>query len=277
LARKKNSELKLWLQGNQMFLKRYQRVLAGKAKPKFFNALRYMGKEAARLAKSKKCVLCRRENCARSAKLRLSVSDSDPLFKAAVVLTFSSHGKPKESEQIAAQIGRFCKKGRKTLVVSGDVAHGLPFLLEVLSKTTANIAIAVAADPLWSEKTAKILNRIVDVFALTLRWADTGCAAHFGEENYISTAREISALAKGEVVIRVPVMPGHIECDAKPTVEWISKAMPGAHAQILMEKPRKLEKAPELDRNLSITEFNDVVGFASKNGLDAEGIADTGK
>ena len=256
-----------------MPLERYRRILRGSAKPRFFHVRSTLQKQAERLTNIKKCVFCDKKHALPRVKVKISAAN-DPTFCNALVLSFGPRGSAKTPAQVAAHISKSYKRGKKTLIISGDVAHGLPFLLKFLKKLASPVALVLATDPLYSENAAKVFNRIIDVFVLTLRWCDPGCAAHFGAENYVEQAQKIVKSSKRELVVRIPVIPGHIECDAKSSLEWLAKHAPHARVQLLhTHKPRALERAPELSRTVTITEFSDAVAYALKLGLDAEGIA----
>jgi uncharacterized Fe-S radical SAM superfamily protein PflX len=254
-------------------LTRYHKILRGKAKPRFLAAQKSgFQKQLVKLSKAKQCPFCNKEHKPAEVKVKISVAE-DPTFRNATVLWFGSRGKTKTPAQIAAQAVQKYRRGKKTLIVMGDVAHGLPLLLQILEKLSVPVAIVLAADPLYSEKVAKIFKRIVDIHALTMRWADPGCAAHFGEENYVDIVQKNVASAPSETIVRIPLLPGHLECDAKSALDWISKNAPDAHVQLVQaHKPRAVERAPELNRTVTITEVNDVVTFAHKLSLNAETV-----
>jgi len=256
-------------------LLRYQKILRGKTQPRFIAAQKSgaLLKQLTGITRAKHCILCNKQHKPPAAKVKISVAE-DPTFRNAVSLSFSQRGTAKTPAQAAALVLQKYKRGKKTLIISGDVAHGLPFLLQLLEKLAAPAAIVLVADPLYSEKATKIFKRIVDVHALTVRWADPGCASHFGAEGYVGIAQKnVKFAANSETIVRIPLLPGHIECDAKSTLEWLSKNVPDVRVQFVQShKPRAVERAPELSRTITITELNDVVAFAHKLGLNAETI-----
>jgi len=255
-------------------LTRYHKILLGKARPRFLAAKKSgFQKQLDNLSKAKQCPFCDKKQKTVAVKVKMSVAE-DPTFRNAVSLSFSQRGTAKTPAQVAALVSQKYKRGKKTLIISGDVAHGIPFLLQLLEKLAAPAAIVIVADPLYSEKAAKIFKRIVDVHALTVRWADSGCASHFGAEGYVGiTQKNVKFAANGETIVRIPLLPGHIECDAKSTLEWLSKNVPDVRVQFVQShKPRAVERAPELSRAITITELNDVVAFAHKLELNAETI-----
>ncbi|MEM7813604.1 MAG: radical SAM protein [Candidatus Aenigmatarchaeota archaeon] len=233
----------------------------------------FLAKQSERLLKANTCAFCSRDHKPPAPKVRISKA-ADPTFRSALALTFGSRGLSRTPAQAVAAIKKAYRRGRKTLIISGDVGHSLPFLLEVLAKLAAPVAVVLASDPLYSAAAAKIFNRIIDVFALTMRWADPGCAEHFGEEVYVSTTQAAAKLAKGDIIVRIPIMPGHIECDAKAMLDWIAKEVPYVHVQLIIaHKPQVSLRAPELSRGITIADLNSIVEHAHKLGLSTESVA----
>lgn len=185
-----------------MSLARYSKLLRGRTQPRFLRAQRsgFLVEQSQKLLKAKKCALCGIDHAPLKPRAKLAKAN-DPTFRNAVALIFG-RGSAKTPAQIAAQIAKAYGRGRHTLIISGDAAHGLPFLLEMFANLSAPVAVILAAGE-YTVRAAKIYNRIIDVFAPTLRWADPGCAAHFGSEGYVSAARSAIALAKGELVVRI--------------------------------------------------------------------------
>lgn len=254
-------------------LQRYSKILRGKARPRFFAAKAGLQKQAEKLEAAKKCQLCSNDHKPPAIKVRLSASN-DTTFRNAIGLSFGPRGSSKTPTHAAAYIAKAYKRGKRTLIIQGDAAHGLPFILGMLTKLTKPVAIVLAIDPMYSEKAAAIFKRIVDVYALTLRWSDPGCAEHFGAPGYVEAVQHnIAKLANKETIIRIPLLPGHLECDAKSALVWLSKNAPHVRVQIMLShKPRAVERAPELSRTITITDLHDVVTFAHSLGLDAESI-----
>jgi len=254
---------------------RYSKLLRGAAKPKFVSARQsgFLRKQLEKIRKAGHCQLCKSKHKLPDAKAKISLA-ADPTFRNAAILSFSARGASKTPAQIAAQVAQKYKRGKKTLIISGDVAHGLPFLLQILEKLSVSPVIVMAADPLYSDFAAKMFKRIIDIHALTVRWADPGCAAHFGSSDYVDTVRKNIVLAPpNETIVRIPLLPGHLECDAKFILDWLSINAPDIRIQLIQaHKPRAIEHAPELSRTVTITELNDVVAFAHKLELNAETV-----
>jgi len=253
-------------------LDKYYKIVRGKSKPRFLTAKASMKKELEKIEKSKQCVLCSKEHKLPSVKVKIS-TEEDPTFRNATTLTFSSKGASKTAAQVAATVAKNFAKGKKTLIVSGDVVHGLPFLIKILNNLKVFPAVVITSDPLYSAKSLKLVQKIADVHAPVWRFANPGCAEHFGVDGYVDIVKQNIAALKPEIV-RIPLMPGHLECDAKPIMQWIAIQNPNILVQlVLAHAPQASERAPELGKTVTITDLHDVAAFARQLGLNAESIA----
>lgn len=175
-------------------------------------------------------------------------------------------------EEVAKWIDRKYKEGCKNVnFVSPDCF--LWNILKVLRLVKTNMPVVWNSNAYYSEKTAELLKGIVDVYLLDFRYFSEKCAKRLSSApNYPEVAKRNHLIASkdAEIIIRVLVMPNHIECDAKPILKWIKENL-GSHVIVnILAQYRPCYKAFEysdIDRPLSLSEYEEVVAYAKGIGL----------
>lgn len=159
-------------------------------------------------------------------------------------------------------------------LVGGDPTPYIPHISRTLSKINLKIPIIFNSNSYYSSLSAKILSHIIDLSLLDFRYWCDACAERLSLcQNYAKVARRniLRAKESGDLIIRVLVLPNHIECDAKPILEWIRKAL-GKHVRLnIMSQYRPMWHAneqPDINRPLNEKEWNDVVSYAKLLGFD---------
>ncbi|MEM0465349.1 MAG: radical SAM protein [Candidatus Pacearchaeota archaeon] len=146
-------------------------------------------------------------------------------------------------------------------------------ILKLLNRINIPIPIVWNSSSYYSEITAKLIKDIVDVYLLDFRYFNEDCAFKLSEiRNYPEVAKRnlLIASKNGELLIRVLILPNHIECCAKPILKWIFDNL-GENIRVnIMNQYRpcfNAYKFPEINRNISYKEFNEVILYAKKIGL----------
>ena len=177
-------------------------------------------------------------------------------------------------QSIARWIDKKHKEGcRNVNFVGGEPTPNVPFILKALSKVKSNMPVVFNSNGYYSEKTAQLLKDVMDVYLLDFRYFDSQCAEHLSKvRNYPEVLKRNLLLAEkdAELVIRLLVLPGHIECDAKPILEWISQNLVSYKLNILPQywPAWRAFESPEIGRKLHISEFNEVAKYAHDLGIE---------
>ena len=127
----------------------------------------------------------------------------------------------------------------------------------------------------YSKKTAEILKKFVDVYLIDFRYYNESCAKRLSfVENYPEAVKrnliEAKKDKKADLLIRILVLPEHINCDAKPILKWIASNLGrNVRINILNQYYPAFEstKIPELTRRLNKKEIQEVLSYAKKLGL----------
>ncbi|MCD6247087.1 MAG: radical SAM protein [Candidatus Diapherotrites archaeon] len=176
--------------------------------------------------------------------------------------------------EIAEWIELMHKRGCKNVnFVGGDPTPYTYNILKALSYCSAPLPVIWNSNAYYSEKTAKLLQRIVDVYLLDFRYFNNKCALKYSNaSNYVEVAKRNFQLAAkdAELLVRVLVMPSHIECCAKPILRWLAENL-GSNVRInIMDQywpAFNAYKFPEMNRRLSHEEFAGVLDYAKEIGL----------
>jgi putative pyruvate formate lyase activating enzyme len=174
-----------------------------------------------------------------------------------------------------AQIVRELKRQgcRNANLVGGEPTPWLAAWLETFNSLDLDVPVVWNSNSYYSEEAAKLLSGFADIYLLDFKYGNNGCAERISSApKYVETARRnhLYALKYGELIIRVLVLPGHIECCAKPILKWIAKNL-GTQVRVnIMDQYRPEWRAgeiPELKRRLKPEEFREVLSYAKEIGL----------
>jgi putative pyruvate formate lyase activating enzyme len=177
-------------------------------------------------------------------------------------------------EELAKEIEQLHLGGcRNANLVGGEPTPWLKNWLETFKHVGVNVPLVWNSNSYYSEETAKLLAGFVDVYLLDFKYGPGDCAERISEApNYweVCTRNHLEAKKNGELIIRVLVLPGHLECCTKPILNWIATNL-GAKTRVnLMFQYRpewRAHEIPELRRRLSKDEKEKAVQLAEKVGL----------
>ncbi len=179
-----------------------------------------------------------------------------------------------EPEEMAKEVIHLRLAGcRNVNLVGGEPTPWLQQWLETFSHVSVNVPIVWNSNSYYSPETAKLLDGLVDVYLLDFKYGPADCAERISNApDYwkACTRNHLEAKKHGELIIRVLVLPSHLECCTKPTLNWIAENLGGETRVNLMFQYRpewRAHEIPELRRRLSKTEREKAVRLAEKAGL----------
>ena len=166
------------------------------------------------------------------------------------------------------------KAGCRTLnFTGGEPTMYVLNMLKVLRQCRANIPVVFNSNAYLSEKAMELLDGVVDVYLLDFRHFNDDCARVLSSApRYAEAAKRSHLLAKmqAELVVRVPLLPDHLDCDAKPALKWIKENLgPWTRVNILggYEPGFRAREFMGVNRPLLPEEREEVVAYAKKIGL----------
>ena len=175
---------------------------------------------------------------------------------------------------LAAAADRLRSNGcRNVNLVGGDPTPWLAQWLEAFKHVTLNVPVVWNSNSYYSEETANLLAGFVDVYLLDFKYGNNECATRISDApGYweACTRNHVYGKEHGELLVRVLVLPGHLDCCVKPILEWISTTL-GAMTRVnLMFQYRpewRAHELPELQRTLTAAEKKKAVQLAKGSGL----------
>jgi len=179
--------------------------------------------------------------------------------------------KPKE---LAKEVERLRMNGcRNANLVGGEPTPWLEQWLETFKHVDINIPVVWNSNSYYSPETASLLSGFVDIYLLDFKYGPYGCAEQVSDTpNYweVCTRNHLKAKKYGELIIRVLVLPNHLECCTKPIIDWIAENLSTETRVNLMFQYRpewRAHEIPELQRRLTSDEMERAIQLAKEANL----------
>ncbi len=180
-----------------------------------------------------------------------------------------------EFEEVASQVDKAKSRGCRNLnMVGGDPTPYLYHWLEISREIKENLPIVWNSNSYYSHPSSRLLAQWADVYLLDFKYGNNDCAIRISDApKYWETCTRNHLIAKehGELIIRILVLPKHIECCFRPIVEWIVKNL-GRHVRVNVMwqyTPHwRAHEIPELKRRLSRDEMEQTIHIVKDVGLE---------
>lgn len=177
-------------------------------------------------------------------------------------------------EQLAGEVERLRRNGcRNANLVGGEPTPWLEQWLETFKHVNVNVPVIWNSNSYYSPETAQLLAGFVDVYLLDFKYGPDECAERISDApNYweACTRNHLEAKRYGELIIRILVLPNHLECCVKPIIRWIAGNL-GVETRVnIMFQYRPEWRAyeiPELRRKLTKNEMERAVQLAKEANL----------
>jgi len=184
------------------------------------------------------------------------------------------HGEIHTPQRLAKAVEHLRKGGcRNVNLVGGEPTPWLEQWLETFRHVDINVPVVWNSNSYYSEETARLLAGFVDVYLLDFKYGNNECATRISEApNYweACTRNHLYGGKYGELLIRVLVLPEHLECCTRVTLNWIAQNL-GAWVRtnvMFQYRPEwRAHEIPELRRRLTRNEMERAVQLAKEAGL----------
>jgi len=177
-------------------------------------------------------------------------------------------------EQLAKAVEHLRKDGcRNVNLVGGEPTPWLEQWLETFRHVNVNVPVVWNSNSYYSEETARLLAGFVDVYLLDFKYGNNDCATRISEApKYweVCTRNHLYGGKYGELLIRVLVLPEHLECCTKVTLKWIAQQLGSWVRTNVMFQYRpewRAQEIQELKRRLTRNEMERAVQLAKEAGL----------
>jgi len=184
------------------------------------------------------------------------------------------NGEPYKPEKLADEVEALRRSEcRNANLVGGEPTPWLEQWLETFKHVNINIPIVWNSNTYYSQETAQLLAGFADVYLLDFKYGPGDCAERISEApNYwkVCTQNHLTAKKYGELIIRVLVLPNHLECCTKPILNWIAENLGKETRVNLMFQYRpewRAHEIPELRRRLTRDEMDKAIKLAKEAGL----------
>jgi len=174
-------------------------------------------------------------------------------------------------EELAKEVKHLRENGcRNANLVGGEPTPWLQQWLKTFKHVNVNIPIVWNSNTYYSPETAQLLAGFADVYLLDFKYGPGQCAEEISEApNYWNVCAYNHSEAKkyGELIIRVLVLPNHLECCTKQIINWIAENL-GVETRVnvmFQYRPEwRAYEIPELRRRLTRDEMERAVQLAKE-------------
>ena len=187
---------------------------------------------------------------------------------------WAEEGTSYKPEELAKEVERLRANGcRNANLVGGEPTPWLLQWLKTFNHVNTNVPIVWNSNSYYSPETADLLAGFADIYLLDFKYGPETCASRISDApNYWETCtrNHLEAKQHGELIIRVLVLPSHLECCTKPTLNWIAENLGRETRVNLMFQYRPEWRAceiPELHSALRKDEIVTAVQLARDAGL----------
>jgi len=178
-------------------------------------------------------------------------------------------------EQLAKAVEQLRRNGcRNANLVGGEPTPWLWQWLQTFKHVDLNVPIVWNSNSYYSEETAKLLAGFADIYLLDFKYGSNTCATRISEApNYWETCTRNHILAKkhGELIIRVLILPQHLNCCTETILKWIAQNLgENTRTNIMFQyRPEwRAHEIPELQRRLIRSEMEQAIRIAKRVGLN---------
>jgi putative pyruvate formate lyase activating enzyme len=179
-----------------------------------------------------------------------------------------------EPVNLAREVERLRLEGcRNVNLVGGEPTPWLQQWLETFKRVNANVPVVWNSNSYYSSESAALLAGFADVYLLDFKYGPGPCAERISDASgywETCTFNHLEARKHGELIIRMLVLPKHLECCTKPIIDWIAKNL-GVETRVnVMFQYRpdwQAYNAPELDRKLTRDEMQRATQLAREANL----------
>lgn len=167
-------------------------------------------------------------------------------------------GTPLAPEAYERLYGLVASEGARTLsFVGGNPDHHLPAVLDFLAAAPQDFATPIVwnSNMYGSPELYGLLDGVVDVYLGDLRYGNDECARRLSGiarcVEPVARNWQLVADQRALPIVRVLLLPGHLDCCVRPMLAWLGEHLPNAPVSLLSQfHPTYLvaKRAPELDR-----------------------------
>lgn len=177
-------------------------------------------------------------------------------------------------QKLAKEVERLRKRGcRNANLVGGEPTPWLQQWLETFKYVDVNVPVVWNSNSYYSKETAKLLAGFIDVYLLDFKYGSNECSERISDApGYweVCTKNHLYGKEYGELLIRVLVLPEHLECCTKTVLNWIAQNLgTWVRTNVMFQyRPEwRANEVPELRRRLTTGERERAIELGREAGL----------
>jgi putative pyruvate formate lyase activating enzyme len=157
--------------------------------------------------------------------------------------------------------------------VGGDPTPHLATILKITRAMNANLPVIWNSNMYMTPEAMKLLDGIVDLYLADFRYGEDDHARRYSDIDYywlITTQNFTEAKKQADVLVRLLVLPGHVECCAGPIMRWCAENLgEDVRFNLMFQYHPEYQagKFPEINRGLTAAEVARARELAKKAGL----------
>jgi putative pyruvate formate lyase activating enzyme len=162
---------------------------------------------------------------------------------------------------------------RNANLVGGEPTPWLQQWLQTFKHVDMDIPVVWNSNSYYSPESGALLTGFADIYLLDFKYGPGQCAKKISDaQDYWKTClyNHLEAKKHGELIIRILVLPNHLECCFKAIVNWIGKNLDVETRVNIMFQYRpewKASMVPELNRRLTHDEMLRAIQLAREANL----------
>lgn len=184
------------------------------------------------------------------------------------------HGPAADADRLAKMIELRYRQGSTNVnFVGGDPTPNLAAILKIVRAMDVNLPVIWNSNMYMTPEAMKLLDGVVDLFLADFRYGNDEHAKRYsGIDNYwqVITRNFLEAKRQADILVRLLVLPGHVECCAGPIMRWCAVNLGRDIRFNLMFQyyPQyRAGKFPEINRRLTAAEIARARELAEQAGL----------
>ncbi|HTE17066.1 MAG TPA: radical SAM protein, partial [Armatimonadota bacterium] len=189
-------------------------------------------------------------------------------------ITRPMSGQTTQPAELAACIrARRAEGSTNVNLVGGEPTVHLPNILRTLRLLESPVPVVWNSNMYATEEAMALLDGVVDLFLGDIHFGNEGCARCLGRiPDYLPSVTAAFAMAVrsgASVIIRHLVMPGHVECCARPAMDWAAAELPETPFHLMFQyvPDYRAEGDPVLGRVLTPAEVKRCLEHAEQAGV----------
>jgi putative pyruvate formate lyase activating enzyme len=173
-------------------------------------------------------------------------------------------------DQLVRAVERRRGQGAKNVnLLGGEPAVSWPAILTFLSRIPSPMPVVLNSNMYYNECVDELLRGLVDICLADLKCGSRRCGATLLDaDDYCDVARRNIRMASEhtDLIVRHLIVPGHMECCTKPTLNWLAAELPGVKVSLRTNYVPPVDPAAP-EQYVSSHEAQTALDYAHQMGL----------